>query len=254
LNRMKGELMKINILSDLHLECAPFMPPPVVEGVVVLAGDIGDGVTGIEWAKEAFDVPVLYVPGNHEFHDDLFTMGQHRKRMCEAAAGTNIILLDNNVAYFDSVRFIGSTLWTDLSKLGSVLYCDADSILIDQPQSEDPEYFNATDAQALFNSNKAWLQDELAKPYDGKTVVVTHHAPSQKSIHNRYQGNAWNDCFVSDVEGLMHSIDVWIHGHTHSSHDYKLNNTRVVCNPRGYPTFMGGWENQEFNPSMVISI
>ena len=247
--------MKINILSDLHLEyCAPFTPSPISADVIVLAGDICEGITGIEWAQDTFDIPVLYVPGNHEFHDDLFTMGQHRKMMSEAAAGTNVMLLDNKVAYIDHVKFIGTTLWTDLSKLEAVLYCDADSILVDQPEGEAPEYFNASDAQALFDANKAWLQGELMKPYDGKTIVITHHAPSQKSIHNKYQGNAWNDCFVSDVESLMPSIDVWIHGHTHSSLDYKINDTRVVCNPRGYSISMGGWENHEFNPSMEISI
>src|SRR3989304_7791803 len=62
-------LVRLRILSDLHLEIWPFELPPVDADLVVLAGDIANGAEGIEWARRAFDVPGIYVPGKHDPHD-----------------------------------------------------------------------------------------------------------------------------------------------------------------------------------------
>jgi len=249
--------MRLHVLSDIHLECASFAPPATSADLVILAGDIGIGVIGIEWAKEYFDLPVLFVPGNHEYHDPSYSMAEHMMEVQQACEGSNVMLMDNKVAIIEGVRFIGTTLWTDLKNFESVLYCDADRIITDYEMNHDVGElmnFNLSFAQVLFEKNIAWLQSLLAQSFDGETVVVTHHAPSLKSTHPDYKGNEWNPCFVSDLEKLMDGVDLWVHGHTHSSFDYQTCTTRVVCNPRGYPSELGGWENQEFNPSKVISI
>jgi len=241
--------LKLHILSDLHLEFAPFEPVQTDADVVVLAGDIRPGSRAIKWAKKRFEQPVLFVPGNHEFYKGRMT--QTLAYMAMSAAGSNVHLLDRSCTVLDGIRFVGTTLWTDLR---------------DQPVGGIPcpvlfhDDFNITgygndNAQLLFERNRAWLKRQLAEPFAGKTVVITHHAPSLKSIHPRFAGDAWNACFTSDMEALMgDSVSLWVHGHTHNSFDYLVKGTRVVCNPRGYPNQLGGWENPDFDPSLVVEV
>jgi len=245
--------MKIQILSDLHLECAPFRSPQSNADVVVLAGDIGVGVEGVLWAKKMFDVPVFFVCGNHEYHDTEFTIAAHMEMMKQEAAGSNVMVLDNDIAVVGGVRFVGSTMWTNMENAYSALYCDIDRISVDE-NSYGPVHFTKEYAQELYDRNKAWLKEVLARPFDGKTVVVSHHAPSLKSLHQQYLGNPWNPCFMTDLEGLMNGVDLWVHGHTHNNFDYAIAGARVVCNPRGYPNPLGGWENNEFDSGKVVEI
>jgi len=245
--------MNIQFLSDLHLECAEFKPSQTDADVVVLAGDIAVGVEGVLWAKEVFDGPVIYVCGNHEYHDAFMTIDEHVGHLRQAASGSNVAVLDNDVAVVGGVRFIGTTMWTDLQGSYSALYCDIDRISVDASEY-GPVHFSKEYQQDLFDRNKEWLKSELDKEFDGKTVVVTHHAPSWKSLHEQYVGNPWNPCFMTDLEGLMNGVDLWIHGHTHNSFDYELGDTRVVCNPRGYPNEIAGFENPEFDSAKIIEV
>jgi hypothetical protein len=115
--------------------------------------------------------------------------------------------------------------------------------------------FTPQDAAGLFKRHAAWLDQRLATPYGGPTVVVTHHAPSAKSIHPRFAGSILNAAFISDLEHLLghERVDLWIHGHTHDSFDYCVNGTRVLCNPRGYARD-GVDENASFDPGLTIEI
>jgi len=246
--------MKLQAMSDLHLEHAPFYPEQSDADIVVLAGDIATGTDGVLWARDTFQCSVIYVCGNHEYHDPCMSMSEHLLAMRNAAKGSNVIVLDNDVVEIEGVRFLGSTLWSDLNGFGSVLHCDHDNIVVNHESADAPVYFSVKQQQMLFERNRHWLQTELERLFNGKAVVVTHHAPSVQSLHPQYIGNCWNHCFMSDLEKLMPSVDCWIHGHTHSSFDYQVGTTRVVCNPRGYPSEFGSWENQAFNPSKVISI
>jgi len=252
--------LNIQVMSDLHLECAAFVPPISSADVVVLAGDIGVSTEGIQWAKDMFDVPVIYVAGNHEYWDPRQSMPEHKAQMQALASDSHVHFLDNDVLIIKGVRFIGTTLWTDLTRAPSALYSDMDRIIVDYEVSRDVGgllHFTTDYAQTLFDLNVAWLKSELAKPFAGKTVVVTHHAPSRRSEHAQYAGNVWNPCFMSDLEELMgDGLDVWLHGHTHNNFDYTVNGTRVVCNPRGYPypEPLMAWENPLFNPAKMVKI
>jgi len=242
--------MKIQVMSDLHLEFAVLEPNETDADVVVLSGDISVGDQGVLWAKSSFDKPVLYVAGNHEYYNLMFTMHEHIQLMKSESVGSKVYVLDNDVQIIGDVRFIGSTLWTDLKDC-SVLYSDGDRIII----NDDYRHFNASVAQALFERNVRWLEEEIAKPFEGQTVVISHHAPSLQSTHPEYAGNPWNPCFSSNLEDLMgDKVHLWVHGHTHHSFDYIVKGTRVVCNPRGYPDALGGWENPQFNPNLVIDL
>src|SRR5690606_38305588 len=88
-------------------------------------------------------------------------------------------------------------------------------------------------------------------PFDGRTVVVTHHGPHPGSVHTRYENAAVNGAFVSDLSSLIKAgrPDLWVHGHVHDTFDYRVGSTRVVANPKGYRN-----ENPLFDPAMVIDV
>lgn len=248
--------MKILVMSDLHLEFAQLQIRPVDADLVILAGDIWPSTKGIRWAQDAFDIPVLYVAGNHEFYSYMKTMDELLLDMHEACEDSNVHFLDRGTFEMNGVRFIGTTLWTDLLKnpFGGIS-CGVIDSDVGHIMTGDGEGLNDLFAQALFEKNRTWMKSELGKPFSGKTVVITHHAPSVGSLHSQYSGNPWNSCFVTNMEELMgDKIDLWVHGHTHNCFDYRVNGTRVVCNPRGYPHPFGGWENSEFNQEFIVEV
>jgi len=257
--------MKLHILSDLHNEFSTFVPPDTDADVVVLAGDIGVGTTGMTWAKQYVDKPTIYLAGNHEYYNGNIESDLVRFRA--AAVELGIHFLDCTTLVLGGVRFIGATMWTDF-RLGTrsdqevaMAMKAAHRALNDFKAIEiGKRRFQPPDAVALFEQAVAFIASELAKPFDGKTVVVTHHSPSPQSVHPRYIGDAINGAFSSDLEYLMQAPNapaLWIHGHTHDSFDYVVDGcTRVVANPRGYTSRYGasGQENEFFNPGLIIEV
>ena len=253
--------MKLNILSDLHLSCGTLEVPRNDADVVVLAGDVARPKEAVSWAL-GFAKPVLYVPGNHEFYGGgIVGAAEELKQLC---AATNIHVLDNDQITIEGVRFLGTTLWTDLMlwtdgeqralamQEAQCFMRDFSRIHVDEPM---PRLFTPEDACALCRANVQWLESRLVEPHAGPTVVITHHAPSRQSIHPRFDGSLLNGCFVSDLQHLADGerAQLWVHGHTHDSFDYMLNGTRVVCNPRGYSR-EGVNENPLFDSNFVVQI
>jgi predicted phosphodiesterase len=253
--------MKLHILSDLHLSLGALAIPKNDADAVILAGDIARPREAVSWAS-GFAKPVLYVPGNHEFYGgSIAGTVDVLKQLC---ADTNVRVLDNDEVIIDGVRFLGTTLWTDFMLFGygekrAAAMKEALSFMRDFKRirvSEVPEaIFTPADSAALFAIHAGWLESKLAEPHAGSTVVITHHAPSPKSIHPRFADSLLNACFVSDVERLIDGsrARLWIHGHTHDSFDYVLNGTRVVCNPRGYAKD-GVNENSRFDANLLVEI
>src|SRR5450432_2662723 len=109
--------MRIRVLSDIHREFGHFPLPGVAADVVVLAGDIDRGTKGVAWARQRFPtVPVLYVAGNHEHYDE--RIGRLHDKLREAAEGSNVYILENEVFELNGYRFFGATLWTDFNLFG----------------------------------------------------------------------------------------------------------------------------------------
>ena len=257
--------MKIHILSDVHNEFTRLTPPKTNADVVVLAGDIDIGIAGIVWARNTFEVPTVYVAGNHEFYGGDLTTDIPSMRKC--AAGTVVYFLECNVTVVDNVRFVGSTLWTNFA-LGAKSPRDVDtamrateSVVNDfRVIQNGGSLFTPEESVRIFCASARYLAATLAEPFEGKTVVVTHHAPSSQSIHHKYAGNHLSGAVASDLEYLMKGPAapvLWIHGHAHDSFDYRVNGlTRVVANPRGYTRrdCSESPENTEFNPALVIEI
>lgn len=236
--------MKIQVASDLHLEFLQrafpgerLIAPAYGADVLVLAGDIANGKQAIELFHD-WPVPVLYLAGNHEFYSQSF--GQTRIDLRNAAEGTHVRFLDNDMVDFGGVRFLGATLWTDYlfpgNRRRSQLMENAESRLNDHRLIRTLDgQFTATNALAEHEHSRRWLEQELDKPYDGKTVVITHHGPHALSVHPRYDGDPTNAAFVSgNLEELLLKADLWLHGHVHDSFDYLIRGCRVVANPLGY--------------------
>lgn len=254
--------MRLHVLSDLHLGVHGMEHPRTDADVVILAGDIARPAQAVAWAC-GFDRPVLYVPGNHEFYgSSLDETAETLHRLC---AGTPVQVLDNRALEWQGVRFLGSTLWSDFRILGegaarTQAMAEAQHFMRDfsrirSGRAPGDALFTPQDAADLFDANTRWLQTQLAQPFAGPTVVITHHAPSPRSIHPRFAGSPLNGIFVSDAEHLLAqgAARLWIHGHTHDSFDYRLHGTRVLCNPRGYGK-EGMNENAQFDPHLVVEV
>lgn len=266
--------MKLLILSDLHLEFAPFsVGQQVLEeaDVVVLAGDIHIGVRGVTWARAAFgDKPIIYVAGNHEFYGGHWTKTLETLKRVGRDNGVHV--LENDSAVIDGVRFLGCTLWTDFEVDGSERrdesMANAERYLADYkairagepsatPKGGRRQLLRAPQTLTRHQESRAWLQRELGQRAPATTVVVTHHAPHHLSVSPRFVGHSLNPAFVSKLPSrLLTRAGLWIHGHTHSSAYYFIHHargaTRVVCNPRGYPGIDGASENKDFDPQLVL--
>jgi 3',5'-cyclic AMP phosphodiesterase CpdA len=279
----------------------------------VLAGDIHNHAEGLRWAAETFDarVPVVYVPGNHEYYDGEF--GALEVAMRDAAASVDNVHYLNNATLTDPAgrwRVLGTTLWTDFEFFGADAQSRANSIAAAEKvmldfrgpievawpsgvcapagalgalgalgaqvahgaltdanaeversvsvaaKTHGPRRFTPDDALALHRHARAWLAAEIVKPFAGKTIVVTHHAPHRASLAARFANDLASAGFISDLSELVgEPVSLWIHGHTHTSFDYVANGARIVCNPRGYPDRRSGrLENPQFDWCKVVDV
>lgn len=259
--------MKIRILSDLHLEFSEWDPPETDSDVVVLAGDIHKDDRGVKWAKAKFpDKQVIYVPGNHEYYGGSLVNTLHH--MKEEAAGSNVHVLDKEEVILDGVQFLGGTFWTDYWLYGNPMMAKIDAWrgMSDFSKIRDRNYSRVKPDDFEFEhfTMKQFIRKKLEEKFTGKTVVITHHAPSERSIAPRYKDPAsayyhLNPSFSSHAEACMSAgdkkVDLWIHGHLHNISDYVVEEqgTRVVCNPRGYQQH-GYHEETGFNPRLIIEV
>lgn len=275
--------VKVRVLSDLHLEGnLPDVIPHAEADLVVLAGDIHNHAEGLRWAAETFDpeVPVIYVPGNHEYYDGEF--GALEAAMRDAAHALDNVHYLNNDAYVDPAgrfRVLGTTLWTDFALFGaddaSIAHATdaASKVMLDfkgliqvtwphdeavHAGADAPERdFTPADSLALHHRSRAWLEAQLAAPFAGTTIVVTHHAPHPRSLAECYARDPVSAGFVNDLAELVRApVALWAHGHTHTSFDYETEDgTRVVCNPRGYiHRRTGERENTAFAWNKVVTL
>lgn len=254
--------MKIQLLSDLHLEGHPHYVPRPAPGadLLVLAGDIGSYQHGSQLAgddfglarfspKHGWPVPVLYVPGNHEYdHRDFDETHARLRTTCE---GLGITWLEREVRVVAGVRFVGTTLWTDFDAIvtqpgapaptatGALkqrhkAFRAADFYLRKMSGTRGGEPLLAEGWRALGLECQQWLRAALAQPFEGSTVVVTHFAPSLRSADPRYGVTPATAGFCNSLEDLLARAQLWLHGHLHCQQDYVERGCRVVANTLGY--------------------
>ncbi len=262
--------MRLHILSDLHLEVrslpAADHPDTVDAEVTILAGDIGMALSGIEWAL-TINRPVLYVFGNHEGWDSRSAWERRPLTELLAAArartaGTQVHVLENDALDLMGVRFLGCTLWTDfavfperepadlMARLAEDMSDYRKIVVRDGPERTRP--LRPADTLTWHEDSRDFLAGHLYTPTAGKTVVVTHHAPSARSL---LYGEAMvniDAAYASHVDDLVARADLWVQGHTHVPADYAVGPWgRVVSNPRGY---VGMGEVVDFDPRWVVEV
>lgn len=225
--------------------------PSAAADVLVLAGDIEPGGRGLE-RFAGCSIPVVYVPGNHEYYHG--EIGAVQAAMRHRARALGVHLLDDDETELGGVRFLGCTLWTDYELDGKAKAArrrDAARYYISDFSCirHRGALLTPADTVAFHRRSVAWLRAKLSEPFAGPTVVVTHHAPLRRSVHPRWQLSAFNPAFASQLDDLMGKPALWIHGHTHDSFDYVDHGTRVVCNPKGYKA-----ENRAFVQDLVLAL
>lgn len=248
--------MKIQLLSDLHIEFQYYAYPKADADVVVLAGDIHTKDRGVKWAlDEIKDKPVIFDLGNHDFYGKAYPklIGSLK----ELTKNTNIHVLENDLVTIDGVNFLGCTLWTDFELFGDARISgyECQQVMTDYKKIRCSPNFaklRSIDTAMIHSRSVKWLEENLDEHRGENNVVVTHHAPSLKSVPEMYLNNIITPGYASDLEGLIkkHKPDYWMHGHLHSSSDYMIGDCRVLCNPKGYPDSL----NSDFKPELYLDI
>jgi predicted phosphodiesterase len=253
--------MKIRMMSDLHLEFGNYKVEEVagdVDSVLVLAGDIHMGLQARNWIErlsERFRA-VIYVLGNHEFYKndymDVVT------RWSEAKMPDNVYVLDEafgpSMVYVDDVAFVGTTLWTDMNREDIYAMSRAKLSMNDYNVVRyDGRIMTPENTVAIHKKHMEFLEAGLVEAGATSKVVVavTHHLPTPYVVHPKFKGDILNAAYAANADRLLDFADVWIHGHTHESHDTMCGDCRVICNPRGYyPRDL----NPNFNPIKYIEV
>ena len=256
--------MRAWIMSDLHVDTAPYELPETPAGVdvIIIAGDITDGHhLSARWLlKQAIPrgLPVIFVSGNHDqYGHDL----REDPVAMMADIGVHLLHERRPAVEIGGVRFVGSTLWTD--------YAVADDVDAARAwgRSHMPDMRNidigmrrigTRDLLEAHQRQRETIESALAQPFDGTTVVVTHHAPHSRSLASPIL-TASDGSFASDLSSVIERYRpaLWVHGHVHSSHDYQVGDTRIVCNARGYAVTTRDCrriENSGFETTKVIEI
>lgn len=249
--------MKIQVLSDLHLEVKPYTmwQNPQAE-VVILAGDIialgnqAKKLYHLENLIKSINAPIVYIFGNHECYN-FGNLDENIKIVKTLEQKySHFHFLNNESWVFQDVEFIGSTLWSDFdladkmfSKKGNLSpiqskmdFCSRIPFAINDFNQilTSKGLITVRDVISFNNESRDFIKKAVKENKQHKKVVVTHFCPSEKCIHPQYAGSWLNPYFACNCESLMDGVPLWIFGHTHSSFDFKINDTRLLCNPRGY--------------------
>lgn len=250
--------MKVNLISDLHIaHHYPWETIPQADAVVI-AGDVSNGYIEddiYEIASNIRDRKVIVVFGNHDYYnlkDYKFTINSIE------TDNPNVTVLDNSSIELEDMIVFGGTMWSSLDAYGTTT---RDYMQIWYQNSiRDFESIPGWDSDLMIQAHEKFVQDlkafeESTRDSQKKRVVVTHFAPSLRSVHAMYYSQIpYNSYWCNNLpEDLISKFDFWMHGHVHNSFDYQIGRCRVVCNPRGY-SHGGILENSSFNPDLIFDI
>ena len=280
--------MKIQLVSDLHLEFEDVnIKNESGADVLILSGDIlvADDLRNQPADLSLADIPdegygrarralryrdfflrvsfqfehVIYIMGNHEHYHGKFDKSAGIIRETIGYLNIhNIHLLDRDIKEIDGVHFVGGTMWTDCNKGDPMTqyhleYCMTDFRVI-RIAGENFKKFLPMRTVMEFTKTRDYFKTVIENlPKDAKIVVCSHHAPSHLSIHEIYKNDTlMNGGYSSDLSEFIldhPQIKLWTHGHMHNNFDYMIGDTRVVCNPKGYPG-----ENGDFENNLILEI
>jgi len=255
--------MRIQLLSDLHLETETFEPQPAPDAdLLVLAGDIDAQHHRLDLFR-GWPVPVIYVAGNHEHdHKDF---DQTLDALRERCARLGLTMLEREQIRIRhqnrTIRVLGTTLWNDfeLFGTGNLERCmRAARYFVEHVQraTRNGRPLGVAELREEGLRCRDWLRQQLTASAPDQeqadaTLVITHFAPSLRSNDSRYPINASTASFCNAYDDLIAHCDLWLHGHLHCRHDYRVGTARVVCNARGLAS---KGEDSDFQPLGVWEI
>jgi len=262
--------MKIKVWSDLHLEFRRDHMGTILfdhihhehsddkETILLLAGDISTGVTAMPFVEEMCKhfKHVLMIHGNHEYYYNEFEKTVKNWQDWELEGSPkNFHFLYNDQRILDGVRFLGGTMWTDFNDGDPIVMGAAHRMMNDYSEISN-NGIRIVPAFIMAENDKFmdFLLKKFEEPFDGPTVVMSHHSPGNELKRRGRLGDRLGPCYFADIEELIgyhDKVTLWCHGHLHNNWDYMINNTRVVCNPYGY---CGYDTNKEFNRNLIIEI
>lgn len=247
--------MRIQILSDLHIEFGPFEFPSVDADLVILAGDTHTKLNGLRWAKAAItDTPVLYILGNHEYYGA--KLPRLVEKLKDEAEGSNVQVLENDFVEIDGFRFFGATLWTDLELQGDPYLGSIEALEMNDYKkirlSSTYRKLRPIDTRSHHLNTLKSLKVFSASGDPDRSVVITHHAPSARSLPERRRSKPISCAYASQLDEVVKDLDplIWIHGHIHHTQDFTIGRTRIIANPRAYIDE----PNPNFDPTFTVDL
>jgi len=256
--------MEILLASDIHINHnrhdVRSILSEVSRDLTIILGDVSDTLDTRYLERFIIHLlqfsDVIFILGNHEHHSaDFYQVPELISSLFDRInlkTPYNVILLHNSQLIYNSVRFIGTTLWS-----GVELYNDH---VLNYLAKRKRFYISngvsltAQDLHAEYCICIKYLLKSLQDDHAGNTVVLTHHAPSLQSIAPDFKKRSHvNSVYAADLDNIMYSEiapDYWFHGHVHNATDYMINNTRIICNPYGYTKT----EDTGFDPQMLIEV
>jgi hypothetical protein len=294
----RNAMLNIQLISDVHGRWDKVKINPDAQLILAL-GDLTEGGDGMDWLA-SIGKPVIYVPGNHEYYGG--DLGGRLEELRELAIGTQVIVADKQTITAGNVRFLCATLWTDHNSLDPDLMSHSLKSLNDYRNikaaqwaqdfdnnasyqalletyehknpshtglfPETPEKMNPLVGLVMHQQALDYLTTELDKPWPGKTIVLSHHAPSLDSllfagyftttevrlfasVLKRKSKPHKIGAYASSLDYLFsnHRIDLWMHGHLHEGIRYSIYGCDVITNPTGYIDS----QNVRYNPSLLIN-
>lgn len=253
--------MKFRLMSDLHLEfedrTIDFTPVPQQDDkttVLILAGDIALGIDAVAFIQKMCKrfYKVVYCLGNHEFYYNEYNSTRAKWNDRPEMPG-NFILLDDHVVEVEDplhsknkVRLVGGTLWTDFNnndffakQLAQMNMNDYNCAKVKEQNAEGTYYkrkLHPNDTVSAHMQTLFLIKETVRTPFEGPTIVVTHHLPHPLCVAQEFRANSLNPAYMTNLDEVIEAneIAVWVHGHTHTNVDVEVHNTRILCNPRGY--------------------
>ena len=268
--------MKVKILSDLHLDINSNTPLslPDTDVFTIICGDISGHMSDtVNWINQNVKQGV-FVEGNHigynnKKHSVQYLQSELQKQF---PIDSDISYLYDNHKVIGDYVFVGGILWTNYMLNGEAFHFYDKQVALSYMNDFTYDHYNVIDTRiehenglvvkklrpenciTMFYKTKNAIREACEKYTDKKIIVVTHHAPSEKSISDMYVGHKANASYASNLENFIldhPNIKLWCHGHIHSPSDYMIGDCRVICNPRGYEKYR---ENKNFNSHLVIDI
>lgn len=261
---------KITYISDTHLEFydidkvleisnnikEPIDKSDIKDNILVLAGDIGNPLHKnnhykifLESLSSKFD-KIFIICGNHEYYgcENMKDVDDKIHSICKEIS--NATFLNNTFEDYLDIRWIGTTLWSEIDLINSIDSYTNDLLKIKTSKNNNlsPQEYNELHYKSI-----EFLDKILKNSIDKNCIIISHHLPSFSLINEKFKNDKLNQWFSGDLDDLIEEysdrIKLWIYGHTHIPSSLILNNIKFISNPIGYPD-----ENSEvdFHKSLIF--